>query len=94
MWPTSEHAYHGSKFLSENPELAEEIRKTRSAHEAFMLARDHRDKVPDNWDEVKVEIMEEICRHKLLQHEYVKRKLLQTGDTQLVEDSPKDSFWG
>jgi ribA/ribD-fused uncharacterized protein len=31
---------------------------------------------------------------KLSQHEYVQRKLLQTGSAEIVEDSPYDSFWG
>ena len=47
-----------------------------------------------DWDEVKVEIMEELLRLKLEQNPYVKKKLLQTGNYLIVEDSPKDSFWG
>ncbi len=38
--------------------------------------------------------MEEIVRHKLRQNPYVMRKLLQTGKRKIVEDSPKDAFWG
>lgn len=38
--------------------------------------------------------MEDICRHKLDQHPYIQEKLRQTADWILVEDSPKDSFWG
>ena len=33
-------------------------------------------------------------RAKLEQNPYVKKKLLETQDYQIVEDSPKDSFWG
>jgi predicted NAD-dependent protein-ADP-ribosyltransferase YbiA (DUF1768 family) len=38
--------------------------------------------------------MEELLRQKFAQHEYVQTKLMETGDTPLVEDSPKDAFWG
>lgn len=38
--------------------------------------------------------MEELLRLKLEQNPYVKRKLLQTKDYEICEDSPKDSFWG
>lgn len=38
--------------------------------------------------------MEDICRHKLAQHAYVRAKLLQTGNRPLVEDSPYDAKWG
>lgn len=31
---------------------------------------------------------------KLEQNPYVKKKLLQTKDYLIVEDSPKDAFWG
>ena len=50
--------------------------------------------VRPDWEEVKIDVMERICRAKLQQHEYVQRKLDQTGDLLLVEDSPYDSFWG
>lgn len=38
--------------------------------------------------------MEELLRAKLEQNPYVKKKLLETKDYMIVEDSPKDSFWG
>ena len=38
--------------------------------------------------------MEDICRYKLEQHPYIQKKLLETGDLLIVEDLPKDSFWG
>ncbi len=94
VWPTSEHAYQASHFFDTAPELVEKIFNTRSAHDAFKLAKANANKAPDNWEDIKIDIMEDICRHKLQQHEYVQRKLLQTKDVPLVEDSPKDPFWG
>lgn len=38
--------------------------------------------------------MEELLRCKIEQNPYVKKKLLETNDYTIVEDSPKDSFWG
>jgi hypothetical protein len=29
-----------------------------------------------------------------VQHEYIQQKLFETGDLLIVEDSPKDGFWG
>lgn len=94
VWPTSEHAYQASHFFETAPELVEQIFNCRSAHEAFKLAKANGDKAPQNWEDIKVGIMEDICRHKLQQHPYVQSKLLQTGDLPLVEDSPKDDCWG
>jgi ribA/ribD-fused uncharacterized protein len=35
-----------------------------------------------------------IVRAKHDQHEYIQRKLLETGNAELIENSPTDSFWG
>jgi hypothetical protein len=35
-----------------------------------------------------------ILRAKAAQHEYVRRKLLATGDRELIENSWRDSYWG
>lgn len=93
-WPTSEHAYQASHFFETAPELVELILQAPSAHEAFKIAKSNSEKVPEDWEAVKVEVMYDICKQKLLQNPYVYRKLLQTGDLAIVEDSPKDSFWG
>lgn len=89
---TSEHAYHTEKFEDEN--LKEEIRKTRSAHDALKLSHEHKDKYRKDWDEVKLGIMKEILHAKVEQHPYVKKKLLESGDNELIEDSYRDDFWG
>jgi ribA/ribD-fused uncharacterized protein len=93
-WPTSEHAYQASIFMETAPEVVELIAEARSAHDAQKIARLYKDRRPENWDEVKISVMEDICRHKLLQNPYVWAKLVQTGDLEIVEDSPKDDFWG
>lgn len=92
IFPTSEHAYHWEKF--EDGDLSETIRTAPSAHEAFKLAERARWLRRDDWDDVKVDIMREILRAKVEQHEYVRRKLLATGDRELVENSWRDDFWG
>ena len=37
--------------------------------------------------------MEEILRAKVQQNPNVYRKLMETRDYEIVEDSPKDSYW-
>jgi ribA/ribD-fused uncharacterized protein len=93
-WATSEHAYQASHFFDTAPELVELIAKAPSAHEAYKIAKVNSNKVPKNWNKIKVDIMYDICKHKMLQNPYLLHKLLQTGDLDIVEDSPKDSFWG
>ena len=94
LWPTSEHAYQTSHFFETAPGLVEQIHKARSAHEAYKIAKANADKSPENWDEIKIVVMEEIVRAKCEQNSYVKQKLLDSEDMDIVEDSPKDDFWG
>lgn len=94
IYPTSEHAYQSQKFVNTDPKLAEDIRNAKSAHEAFKMAENNSDKKPKDWDNVKLDVMKEILICKVNQHEYVKKKLLQSGDREIVEDSWRDSYWG
>lgn len=94
LWPTSEHAYQAAHFFDTAPELAQAIRETRSAHEAYKLAKANADRAPVDWHDTKEATMLDICRRKLAQHPYIRQKLLETNDVLMVEDSPKDSFWG
>lgn len=92
---TSEHAYQFEKFQhAEGVMVGEAITQARSAHHAFSIARAHADRVRPDWNDVRVDIMRDILRAKLDQHEYIRRKLLQTGGRSLVENSWRDDFWG
>lgn len=93
LWQTSEHAYQAAKFMDKNPEIAEEIFQASSAHAAKKIAEKYENKVNQTSQE-KIDIMIDICRHKLQQHPYIQKKLLQTENLPIIEDSPKDSFWG
>ena len=97
---TSEAAYHWEKFTDQDGALVD-VRAIRhailtapSAHEAFKIAERNKAHRRPDWDDVKLEIMLNILREKVAQHEYVRRKLLATGDRCLIENSWRDDFWG
>lgn len=90
---TSEAAYHWEKFPDES-EVRSMIIDAPSAHEAFKIAESQKVFRRADWDAVKVDVMRNILRAKVAQHEYVRRKLLATGTRELVEDSWRDDFWG
>ncbi len=94
LWLTSEHAYQAAHFFKTAPTLVAKIYKAKSADEAKRIASANKDKFPKDWEDKKIAIMEDIIRHKLAQNSYVLHKLLQTGKRKIVEDSPKDDFWG
>lgn len=91
---TAEHAYHWKKFCDTSTGIAHAIRLSRSAHEAFKTAERNKHLRREDWDSVKIEVMREILRAKVMQHEYVERKLVATGNRVLIENSWRDSFWG
>lgn len=96
IFPTSEHAYHYEKFrdsLGTNDYCAR-IVYAPSAHEAFKIAEELRAHRRPDWEKVKCSTMLDILRAKATQHEYVRRKLLATGERELIEDSWRDNFWG
>ena len=94
LFASVEEAYQAASFMGSDEELVEKIKKSHSADEAQRIAYANRDKRREDWDDVKISIMEELLRLKIEQNPYVKKKLLQTGDYMIVEDSPKDDFWG
>ena len=93
-YQTVEHAYQSLKFKTTAPDIEEEIAKCYSAYDAMRIAHENTDKQAPDWDDVKVIVMERLLRAKLKQNPYVKRKLMETGDLPICEDSPKDGFWG
>jgi ribA/ribD-fused uncharacterized protein len=108
-FPTSEHAYQWAKFgtmsrdiIEANSlvhegareEVARAVLTARSAHEAFKLAEVWRQLRRPDWTDVRVDMMRRIVTAKAMQHEYVRRKLWQSGNRLLVENSWRDDFWG
>lgn len=95
---TSEAAYHWEKFDHSEDRSLRTLQRmillAPSAHEAFKIAEHHKEYRRPDWDVVKVGIMKQILHAKAAQHEYVRRKLLETGDRELIENSWRDDYWG
>lgn len=90
---TAEAAYHWCKF-PHDLDLQIAIRAARSAHDAYQIARKYNNQRRPDWDRIKLQCMRAILRAKASQHEYVRRKLLETGARELIENSWRDDFWG
>jgi ribA/ribD-fused uncharacterized protein len=93
IFDTSEAAYHWEKF-PDKPFIRRFIQNAPSAHVAQQIANEYKDERRADWDLIKVDRMAHILRAKCRQHEYVRRKLLETGLRELIEDSWRDDFWG
>ncbi|MCD0446285.1 NADAR family protein [Glycomyces sp. A-F 0318] len=92
-YPTSEHAYQAAKCT--DPAGQEVIRKARSPLHAKNLANEtYRTAKDADWACKKVAVLEAILRAKLEQHPEARKALQESGDEEIVEDSPTDYFWG
>jgi len=91
IFPTVEHYYQSNKssdiyervdiIMADSPKEAKEIAKEIESPS-------------DNWDDRKVIYMWKGVNAKFKQNDYLKQYLLDTGDAELIENSPYDSFWG
>lgn len=94
LYSSLEEAFQAASFMGSDEGLVEKIKNSNSAHEAQKIAYSNKDKQRKDWNIKQLEVMEELMRLKIEQNPYVLKKLLETKDYYIVEDSPKDSFWG
>ena len=93
LYSSAEEAFQANLFINEYPEIAEEIKNSHSAHEAQKIRFRYEDKIKLSSNEI-LEIMEKILRCKIEQYPYVLNMLSESKDYIIVEDSPKDNYWG
>ena len=91
-WPTSEHYFQGQKF----PETAhvDAIRNAKTPKDAARMGRDRKRPLRPDWEQVKDEIMRQAVLKKFETHEDIRQILLDTGEEEIVENSPIDYYWG
>ncbi|MEM1366582.1 MAG: NADAR family protein [Cyanobacteria bacterium P01_H01_bin.15] len=94
-WPTVEHYYQAHKFLgSPDASLIGAIRLAPTPEIAASLGRDRQRKLRLDWTEIKKQVMYRGVLTKFLTHPALRQTLIQTGDELLIENSPRDYFWG
>lgn len=91
-WKTSEHYFQARKFQDSN--LVIKVMDASTPMEAANIGRDRNNKIRDDWESIKLEVMKEVILAKFTQHENLKELLLSTGTEDIVEASQYDSFWG
>lgn len=103
IFPTVEHAYQSQKLDNSNPkytDYAEQFTEDISPEEAKILGSaktfvENGLELKADWDEIKLQLMEDISRAYYMTNPKMKKKLIETGDKVLLHKGPKiDSFWG
>jgi conserved hypothetical protein, ribA/ribD-fused len=89
-WNNVETPYQAAKCITDSDRAKIEAAKTpREARDLGQIVQ-----IRHNWDAVKDQIMYECCLAKFVQHHDLRKQLMETGDEELIEDSPIDSYWG
>ena len=91
-WPTVEHYFQAQKFPGTDYE--EQIRQAKSPKHAKTLGRRRDWPLRPDWEDVKVDLMRRAVRAKFQTHDDIRATLISTGDEELVENAPNDTFWG
>jgi len=91
IWKTSEHAYQAMK--SPISAIQETIRLLKSPREAADMGRSL-NLIVEDWDNRKYGFMVEILFAKFSQNPCLKTLLIETGEEEIIEDSPTDWIWG
>jgi N-glycosidase YbiA len=94
-WTTVEHYYQAQKFVG-TPDgvIIPVIHAAETPEAAAALGRCSTRQLRSDWDLVKTQVMRVAVLKKFLTHADIREILLNTGDHLLIEDSPKDYFWG
>lgn len=92
VWPSAEHFYQASKFT--DPLIRETIFKAGTPHEAKRIAHRQAHLAIPDWEQRKEDCMREALAAKFHAHPLLRAALIATGNRELVEASPKDSYLG
>lgn len=91
-WKTSEHYYQAQKFVE--PEVKLKIANAKTPKIASTIGRDRNLNLRNDWEEIKQNIMYDAVYFKFKQNKDILRKLLDTGNAELVEATVKENYWG
>lgn len=91
VYPTAEHAYQAQK--TQSLWIQESIAALSTPGAAKRAGR--KIALRDDWEQIKLEIMEQIVMAKFLQNGGLRLRLLETGNADLIEGNYwGDTFWG
>jgi len=70
------------------------IRQAKKPKQAADMGRDKRKPLRSDWEKIKDSVMREVVLAKFTQNKGIRKTLLSTGSSILVENSPVDNYWG
>lgn len=91
-WQTSEHYFQAQKFVGTIH--LEQIRLVKTPKDAAKMGRERTRPLRQDWEQVKDDIMRQAVLCKFTTHADIREILLDTGNQEIIENSPIDWYWG
>lgn len=91
-WRTSEHYFQAQKFAG--TALVERVRLAPTPMKAAEIGRARGLPLRQDWEHVKDDVMRQAVHRKFETHTDIRQILLSTGDDLIVENAPRDAYWG
>ena len=92
-YPSSEHAYQAQKLKDIEDKKA--ILPLTSGQAKKFHLNFPKEKLVENWESIKLDVMRDVLIDKFTRHEELKQKLIDTGDKYIEETNAwKDQFYG
>ncbi|MBC8171858.1 MAG: NADAR family protein, partial [Anaerolineae bacterium] len=92
-WKTSEHFFQAMKFVKSIKDF-EDVQRAKTPKLAANIGRDRKRPLRQDWESVKDSIMRRGVLLKFRANADIRDILLGTGDEELVENAPHDTYWG
>ena len=92
-WPTVEHYYQAQKYVSDS-QYYDRIRHAATPSDAKRLGGDRARPYRQDWAAVKDDIMRRAVLAKFETNGDIRDLLLATGDVEIIENAPRDYYWG
>ena len=90
-WNSAEQYYQAAKFT--DAEIIEKIRTCKTPHRCAALGQTRQYKLREDWDQVKVSVMERAIRARFDQHPELAKRLRRSSG-ELYDHTAADDFWG
>ncbi len=91
IWSTVEHYFQASKF--DDFHVRDRIKLLESPMDAAKEGRNRNNKLKEQWEDIKNNVMYKGLKAKFLQHPGFKKVLLETGNKIIVEHTVNDNYW-
>jgi hypothetical protein len=91
IYPSTEHAYQAAKTLDQE----ERLRISKLPKPGDSKRAGNKVKLREDWESIKLQVMEDLVRQKFTKHHELKLQLASTYNEELIEGNTwNDTYWG